>query len=118
MLRRLSLHALALCGMMLLIGCTSSSQPTEEELIPGIPSPFAVGGKCKSDSECVLTDTLYDPCGSVYAIHHNTSQGTIDGYNELQMAVTAGQQYDCDLPPNIEDYRAICQQHVCTVIQK
>ncbi len=116
MFRRLSVYALVFFGLLVLSGCASSRETTEEELKSGIPSPFGAG-VCSSDRECILTDALYDPCGSVHAIHRDTSEATINGYNELQMTITSGQQYDCDLPPKIEDYRAVCREHVCTAVE-
>jgi len=101
-----------------LTGCTAEIETEKVDTTLGVPSPFLSNGACEEDADCVLTDALYDPCGRVYAIHMNTSEDAIERYNELQMRITEGRQYDCDMPPKIEDYRALCEKRVCTARQR
>ncbi len=74
------------------------------------PIPFA----CTEDNDCKLTDELYDPCGSVYAIHYEIPQSSIDEYNDTQMTLAEGIDYDCDAPPSIHEYVSLCRNQVCT----
>lgn len=81
-----------------------------------VPSPISLA--CNENVDCKLTEELYHPCGSVHSIHVGTPQSSIDAYNDAQMRLTEGTEYDCEFPPQIHEYMSMCQDHVCVSVKK
>lgn len=109
MYQRILLSTLIVCATGLFSGCGKIV-----ETIPyGEVTPSPISMACAEYDECKLTDELYHPCGSVHSIHINTPQSSIDAYNEAQMKLGGGVDYDCDFPPLVHEYVSLCHNQMC-----
>ena len=113
MYQRILLGVAVVCAIGLFSGCGK----IVENISYGEFVPSPIPSVCSEDVDCRLTDELYDPCGSVHAIHVDTPQSVIDEYNQVQMNLNEGAEYDCDVPPSVDDYIKMCRDHVCVSAQ-
>jgi len=81
-----------------------------------VRSPIQIS--CTQQSDCVLTEDIYHPCGTVSAIHNDVSPEEIALYNEQRKETFEGKQFDCDIPQDIAEFEAFCVETACVARKK
>ncbi|HRH23248.1 MAG TPA: hypothetical protein PK295_01300 [Candidatus Magasanikbacteria bacterium] len=107
--RRAVFFVMILLSVIMFSGCGK----IVEEITYGEFVPSPIPGVCNENTDCRLTNELYDPCGSIHSIHVRTAQSVIDEYNRAHISLSEGVDYDCNIPPSIHEYVSMCHQHVC-----
>jgi hypothetical protein len=106
----------ALPLLVIFSGCTISDRG-ERSLIDDPDNGSIWDTICIQDEECLLTDELYDPCESIDALHVDVSIDEINAHNKKTESALGDEVYDCDEPPVMTDYRALCQENYCRAVK-
>ncbi|OGD67670.1 hypothetical protein A2442_03810 [Candidatus Campbellbacteria bacterium RIFOXYC2_FULL_35_25] len=69
---------------------------------------------CQKDDDCELV-SLASGCGGLTSINRLNNQDDIEKFNKKEEALLSTVVFDCDLPMEKYNYKAICDSGVCSI---